>query len=864
MRKNAILLLAVGLLSAVAGCTDTNGPDESQLPPASESTPPPSPAIPSAEGGASYETDYFTYTVDKNGKPFSFRLADGTELLNVGLGYRIRCAGEDDIYLSKMAKSGEYTIFASEDGKIELTVKISAASHYVAFTNIAISGGLKPGSTLCYTLNAGRDVRLYPFDYACDEDFAKITSTVTFGRIWAHNPNDSLGGFAIYHSATEAMQDECILHIWGAERVPHPKLKEGEEWNYGRAAQWVRDWMETFEDQAAICVKPESVEEIALFEPYIDAADAKFVYFFTDVWRTSGSDDKDNFWPHRNSNAEVRGIFGDKSGLQSVASALDADGKKLFLHYLSGTIGFYDPEHGAANLSDQLAAWADGSLGQAIGQNDKTVIFSPAQDWYQIPTGAENGTKCATAIGKNTEKLYDVVFGGEAAADTFMNYNYLQVGKELMKISAYEKKEDGSWKLSISERGMHGTAKSDHGAGEKINLIVLPYNLCYVPDSSSPLLGAIAEEWANTLNECNVYAAWYDGFESNAANGVWGAYKFAQLVYENLDHPVISTHSLGGMNPPFGYIEYQLNMCRYYGSGGRMYGLNRITFNPERRTSTAYGQGEPILAATWPLTAHFVMGLEAGLGGKEFSIWRPDHMFGITLGDIRVHGKAEEIFAIPKLWKSISKKLTESQRKKLMEGNAAGAGNVAWAASDSGLQYELTPMRMMTSDTNSSTQKFAYYFGEMGYHPPYASMKSGEAPISLKNHYEKQAPSVIMRILAGSRFENPSISIGDSEMTFICAVPERAAEYVYTIGSAGDPRNENPYNSIYIEYIAGTAAATMYDCNWNVLQADVPVNGSLIANEGDNEVKIGNSGEVSEREIFLTLLTAGTPMAVEK
>ena len=336
-----------------------------------------------------YKTDYFTYTTSIDGLPSSFKIKDGTELLKESSGgYYIQHKGQEDIPLSKVSKSGEFTVFASKDDKYQLTVKINATSHYIAFTNVSFKGDLPPGAMVGYKLDAGSDVTLFAFDYACEA----TRTTATFARFWDLHPTNSLGGFAVYYYDSENMQDDCILRIWGNEKVPHPKIPN---WSYERAKQWMDEWCEVFADQSMMYIHPQNLTELTAgaFQKYLDMADVKYVYFFTDIWQL-------DFWQTIYENHQVAGVFGDQAALKRYSDLQNSRGQKTMLHYLTGTIGFHDPKYGGSNIpAGQLATWADGTARDMIDSNTNIIYFKPAKDWYEIPDGTT--TKKAAGKKKN-------------------------------------------------------------------------------------------------------------------------------------------------------------------------------------------------------------------------------------------------------------------------------------------------------------------------------------------------------------------------------------------------------------------------------------------------------------------------------
>ena len=770
-----------------------------------------------------YETDYFTYATDEKGLPVSFRLKDGSELIkkDLSLGYHVKEKGkEKNIPLNFVSVSGRGAVFASGDGRYRLTAEIKASSHYVSFTHVDFCGEMPPGAELLYSLYAGEDVSLFAYDYACEAG----RGAVSFKRYWDPHPGDSLGGFAIYYSDSADMQDDCILRIWGSERVPHPNVPD---WGYGRAKLWMDEWSELFADQSVMYIHPENLDELPSFEKYLDMADAKYVYLFTDVWQKG-------FWQTIYENHQVAGIFGDQAELEAYSGSQIANGRRVQLHYLTGTIGFEDPRYGGKNIPDgELATWADGSAARKIGIGSDKVYFKPAKEWYQMPDGLE--TK--NPAGKNPEPFLDAAPG----MPKFIYYNYLQVGGEVMRIGGYKKLADGTWELSVHGRGYKNTARSDHAAGSGIYLIAMPWDSAYAPGPTSALFESIAANWAGVLNVCKIYAAIYDGYENLGVNGKWGCEKFASIIYQHLDHPVITVTSLGAL-PQSGYVEYQLNRGKALNSAQGGTGVYRVNFNLERISTTRPGE---LTAATWPLVASYNLGLAAAMGGREYSVMRPDPMFGVTIKEFEAHGKTGELLALCPLWKKISAKLDGKQRARILEGNQAQKGDTAWIAEETGGEYSITPIRMMTTAEHGENQMFKFY-QEDGVHPPAVDTEMGRAGVFF-NHHAAQEPSFVLRLAAGrGAVKNPSIKIGDKTL---------AVNYELELAESG---------SVYLEHVPGSRTASVYDCNWNMKAApDVIAENGFGAQKGENTVVLGSENG-SCAEVKLTMLTRGEAMTLKK
>jgi hypothetical protein len=81
-------------------------------------------------------------------------------------------------------------------------------------------------------------------------------------------------------------------------------------------------------------------------------------------------------------------------------------------------------------------------------------------------------------------------------------------------------------------------------------------NEYFIPDLYSDLYETVAVRYANFSNLVGFDDGSFDGAAWFAWYGRWGFYKFASLVYQNLDHPT-AVHTSGVVVSP-AWMEYVL------------------------------------------------------------------------------------------------------------------------------------------------------------------------------------------------------------------------------------------------------------------------------------------------------------------
>ncbi|NME70713.1 T9SS type A sorting domain-containing protein [Flammeovirga aprica] len=782
-----------------------------------------------------FNSGRFNLLIDTEGDIKSIQLKDGKEILRTGFTnqFVLNLPGQDPVSMSKFYTSEDYFVFATADNRFYATFDIKAHPAYTAFNLVDFYGDLPVGGTMEIKLpKSDAKAKALAYDYMTADQGEDSYIKIKFEHLWERYKGNTLGGFAIYTYSTEAEEDESILQAWGNEPMPHPVVAG--EWNYERALQWIEDWKVMFEDQSVMYIAPENIEELPAFEKYLDMADVTTVNFFTNMWHGG-------FWPKDKLNWQVDGIFGSQQALKEYSQLQRSNDRSINIHYVSGGIGKADPMYAGEHLSDEFASWVDGTLVQDITDTEKEFYFKPAEDWYTVPEVMDGAT---TTFGKLSEPL-----------PAFFKYFYLQVGKELMKIKNIESIEDGTWKFEIESRGIISTTMSSHQAGTNVKGILLAYNQVYVPDNNSALFMTVTDNFAALLNDCQVSNALFDGAEIHVFDGHWGFRKFAEQVYRKIDHPVVVRTS-NGREPDTGYMEYKINSTKkYLTSPVGDHNKGRASLKLERNSTTHKTVHTP---ATNLLAAHFMLGVQAAANGRNYSILRPDPMFGITMDELLTYGKTEELLSLLPKWKAVGKLLSEEQRQQLKETQFYYQGKLDASYTTFELRelekdFLLAPIQMMTQDPSVISDaleedpnlQYFHMKQEDGMYAPKEKVTFGQT-IALENKYHKQSPQFIVRVMQGDEdIVQPRFRIGDSFLS------------VNTMIRA------NAEHTQYIEYRGGKQAK-VYDQNWNLKEeVDVIISGKFEVEEGYNTVVLESNNNATAA-VELMLFTEGNAIVVQK
>ncbi|NME71318.1 hypothetical protein [Flammeovirga aprica] len=781
------------------------------------------------------KTDRITITLGADGKFKSLTTSNGNEILNSRntKGFFLDLPKRGKVDFTSVYQKDDNFVFVTEDKQFYATFSIQAKPTYVAFTLKDFYGDLPVGSTLECMIASNEKMKGLSYDYAGIEKSVgpKMNFHIAIEHLWERYKGNSLGGFIYYYNSSPEAEDESIIRAWGEENIPHPVV-EG-EWNYERAKKWLADWQVMFADQSVMYIAPQVIDELPFYEKYFEMTGVTTINLFTNIWHGG-------FWPRDKPNWAVDGIFGNQEKLRKFSLEQREKGRSVNLHYVSGGIGVNDPLYVKPNLSEDLASWVDGTLEESLFEESNVIYFKPKESWYKLPKDF-------------TTKKQLVGFLSEPSRP-FMKFDYVKIDNELIKVSKVEAGENGTWKFYIKNRKAKNTVKRNHTKGAVVKGMVLPYNVVYIPENNSELFKTVAINYASLLNDCQISNTSFDGAEIHDYDGKWGFRKFAQIVYENLDHPVVTRTSYG-KEPDSGFIEYRLNQTKkFLTSPVGDHNHARASLRLERKSRTHKSE---LRGASNLLAAHFMLSTQAAYNGRNFSVLRPDPMFGITLEDLDAYGRSEELLKLLPKWKDVSRKLTQNQREKMLSTHQRYKGRLAseigYELRETDTEYLIYPIQMMAQSKEAIKEdlkkdppiQLFHMKQEDGMFTPKANLFFGETKF-MSNKYEAQAPQFIIRVMMGEgELVHPMLQVGKSKLIVKARLQLK--------------NNETQY----VEYRGGEKAK-VYDKNWNLKEeVNAKVKGNFLAKKGENIVMLLSKNH-SNVKAELLLFTEGEPIKVSK
>lgn len=505
------------------------------------------------------------------------------------------------------------------------------------------------------------------------------------------------GAFAMFAATSDEAHDETLLHIWVNENLPHPTT--GQPWDLAHARAWLTAWQERFASRSQMVVNAESLQELYDLVPYAERAAIDEIYIFTNTWRP------DPFWPMTAENWALNPkVFPNgRADLRAYSDHLSERGIRLCLHYVSGGIGLYDPQFVPHS---ELAAWSEGTLPQAIDA---------------------------------TRTEFAVDGGGIPDDRSWLNHTVLQIEDELI--------------VPGEERGAYNTTPAAHAAGSPVRFLVVPYGQNFVPDNNSPLLYRVADEYAALLNDCNIAHVEFDGAEIHCYDGNYGYIKFAQRIYEQVDHPVTSHDSSGCAARCF--FEYRFKRSQHILRGSCSF--SHGGWNASMQIDSLSRPASTVM------DAHFF--LSQGHWGGAQGLTKPEPMFGITTAMLQTHGLTEDLLKTLHDWKALVPQLSDEQHQAIEdslrsadwpmpEASNHRVADTVFCARDG----KLIQTQAMTRASGDSKWLLGQEYGTLS---PRQFLAPGQS-IELHNRYHQQTPRLLLRVLPTYDQATPTIPVQSS------------------------------------------------------------------------------------------------------
>jgi hypothetical protein len=640
----------------------------------------------------------------------------------------------------------------SADGLHQVEFAITRGVRHCAWRIATVTGIATARATVrvgCHDLAGAHRLRAIDLDWMSEVRSGERWFEYSWGHLDHPVAPGNLGGMALYVAADDADEDEALLHVWVDEQLPHPRVVG--PWTLEGARAWVQEWQRRFADRSQLILEGKDLAELRAGIPFAQRMQAKEIYLFTQTWRT------DNFWPGRNGHVHVnRAIFPrGEDDLRAFSDDVASKGMSLKLHYVCGGIGKNDAVRIGTRPDRRLASWVRGTVAEAVGADERTIVFRPATPVPMLPGGERT-------------------LGRPRDLPQFFAYDIVRLDDELIEVGSFEKTDRDGWLLTGCRRGIGGTIRAAHAVGGDGAGLVVPYGQNFVPDNDSPLLEEMAREFAGLVERCHIANTEFDGAEIHCYDGNWGFRKFATLVYQNIPQQV-TAHDSSGSAPRCNF-EYRFNATRRLLRGSCPFthgGWNA----PVQLDS-------PGRAATSLLDAHFFLS-QGHFGGAQ-GLSRPEPMFSVSVASLQRFGLTERMLQAVTDWKAVSRLMNDEQHARLQATFTAPATGlpdrshhlvspVVQVARKTADGYAIVPVRVLTRATDDIPWQLGQEHGPLG---PRQFVRAGES-VELTNPERPQVPGFIIRVLWASVADgDPLVAAGSG-----AAPARRAGSDTFTAGN---------------------------------------------------------------------------------
>ena len=439
------------------------------------------------------------------------------------------------------------------------------------------------------------------YDFTGEGDPAPSGVLLQYESPWVNSTWVVPARFGVYERVDEDTEDDTLFDFWVDEGLPHPRLQGG-VWDRQTAQEWLKGWINATFDMSNFGMVPRNLSEWREFIPWAKKADAKVLWFNFRVWDWTSID---NVNPHMFPNG-VKDLkqFSDDAAQQ---------GLRLSTHRMSGGLDPRDPDY-CVKPSPGLLAWGNMTLTHPASPSDTTIIVTPSPG-LTIPANYHGLSSCN--IG----------------------------GDEYIISNTITRMSDGDWTLHLA----NGIGLN-HSSGSIVRCFVKG-NVYYLPDLFSPLYEEVAVRYANFSNLIGFQDGSFDGAAWFAWYGRWGFYKFASLVYQNLDHPT-AVHTSGVLVSP-AWMEYRFNAAR------RAYNGNFSTY----QSAVPMEPGYPghATASVEEVTNKLFVSLVGN--SRDFAV---GHDLRSTLDAYNQVGNADDLLKLVREYKAGSLHMNHTQRQHMV------------------------------------------------------------------------------------------------------------------------------------------------------------------------------------------------------
>lgn len=709
--------------------------------------------LPPQTNGVTFSNSVLSLTIGTNGAITSAIRSDtGAQMNNNSKGWYVY-HGQDktSIALNRMAAlDNNRLLLWSSNGQYSAVVAVTSNSRYLKFAlvrafNDPQTGRLDanwPGYAVALSITTvsasdGWTLNTVPLDYMVDLNvFAGHTVALTSNPLvfWPYvqysqinaavYPNgltisnaQPMGAVAIFPSKNSAQHDDILLDIWAGEpSTPRPNRANQPSWTRADASGWLDRYEQELPPTSAVMFTPNSLSELYQLADIMYSNRLNSLYLFNQYWQGS--------------NPSIAGLnpslFPNGSAdLMALKQYCAQRGISLWFHANAGYVDEADPLYGEMSptgLSPDLSRWATGTL--------LTDVTGASTSFHVQP---DPGCQPFTAPPPwgDYSVLYPPNYPG-----TFSSY--VSISNDLYRGYTIQVISSTDWLVTnLTRKVVNNQWVQNHPAGSRVELMPNYGGGVFLPDSRSGLLATQAQTFAALLNQFQIPYANYDGQDKNEDLGYWGPRRFAQCLYESLDHPVHASQAAWAA--PYGHFEYLFNRIqKHEGGPGFILELSQSGGLAELRL------WDPSFMANHVDEDQWAFGCAAGYA-PNFMI--AGYHIGTDLNTIKNHGQWSQLTSALHLWQAVAPYLSTSQMATLRT-----FGTNFYVPTETSTQWQITPTRAMLRDGVDSRWQLMVERGPVS--PHQFNKANGTSLSPLNNPFSAQAPAIELLVLPGMSATN--------------------------------------------------------------------------------------------------------------
>ena len=506
--------------------------------------------------------------------------------------------------------NGNIYTLASGDS-LKFTFRIDTYPRHVSLHLIGVEGiGKERNYGLKLVINSTGDLGYKTLSDLLTASYSSSSKQLTLNWPYLHfNERGNYGGVVIYKSGFEGYElDKILAEIWTTEELM-PKHAGQASWTSSDVLNWVDLFATRFNDLSIVNLQPTSLKELySMVDNIAIPAGIKRVWLSAAVWRGE-------YFLYKKNISDVNTVIfpGGKADLKAFADYLHDNNISLSGKNVSLGVGKDNPKYMQNKVDRRLATWGSGTLEQAVGPNDNRILFRP-------------DSSCIIPLVNNVH------------TDQSVDFNYMRLGEELIKIGEFSRTEKDVWVLKNVIRGWGiPTPAVSHVKGEEIAGLYTGFSKQYAPaldiGEENSLADQLMTEYAEFTNEIGWDHIHFDGHNLHQIYSPWSGRPIFSGTYAKTNRPVTTSQVGNTIAANFELAFSKTKEVDSYNYWALDVGLRTRSVNS-------------LYYATNFLGTHWLVHEGLMMGARRLSFSPMNHDDGITMEIIEKHGLTDVVIKL--------------------------------------------------------------------------------------------------------------------------------------------------------------------------------------------------------------------------